>query len=137
MMKLLIKHGADPNYPCEEAITGTPLQATLIAYEAENPHVKEMVDYLMANDADVTAQGGLFGFPINAAALKGTPTLISRLLGNGAKIEVMDHMGRAPIHVAGFHGIENFQAVVDLSGEIGRRDEMGRTALHWASQPGR
>lgn len=96
-----------------------------------------MVDYLIANSADVTAEGGLFRFPINAAAFQGTPTLISRLVNYGATIDVMDHMGGATIHVAVFHGIKNFQTIVDWGGDINRRDEIGRTAVHWASQTGR
>lgn len=76
MMKLLIKHWADPNYPCEDAVTGAPLQAELTAHDAKNSRVDEIVDYLIANGADVTAEGGLFRFPINAAAFQGTPTLI-------------------------------------------------------------
>lgn len=119
MMKLLIKHWADPNYPCEDAVTGAPLQAEPTAHDAKNSRVDEMVDYLIAKGADVTAEGGLFRFPINAAAFQGTPTLISRLVNNGATIDVMD------------------QTIVDLGGDINSWDEMGRTAAHWASQPGR
>ncbi|KHO10958.1 hypothetical protein MAA_11495 [Metarhizium robertsii ARSEF 23] len=119
MMKLLIKHWADPNCPCEDAVTGAPLQAELTAHDAKNSRVDEIVDYLIAKGADVTAEGGLFRFPINAAAFQGTPTLTSRLVNNGATIDVMD------------------QTIVYLGGDINSWDEMGRTAAHWASQPGR
>ena len=137
MMKMLIEHGADVNQACD-GLPGTPIQAALLRYDAEPPHpVEEMVNYLIAHGADVTAEGGLLRYPLNAAALKGTPSLISLLLEKGAKTDVRDGMGRMPVHAAAFHGIDNFQTIIDRDGDINSRDEMGRTALHWAAQPGR
>lgn len=137
VMKLLVEHDADVNQPCD-GLAGTPLQATCLQYSSSSPRlVEEMVHYLLEHGADVSAEGGLLRFPIIAAALNGTPSLISLLLEKGAKTDVRDGMGRMPIHTAAFHGIDNYQAILDNGGDINARDEMGRTALHCAAQPGR
>lgn len=78
-VKFLVEQGANVNQPCD-GLNGTPLQAIILRGEGENdPSLEEMVRYLLDEEeqahvrpresrADVTAQGGLLGFPIVAAA---------------------------------------------------------------------
>ncbi|KAL6878817.1 ankyrin repeat-containing domain protein [Trichoderma novae-zelandiae] len=138
LLKFLVENGANVNQVVTYGIAGTPLQAACIAYVTDDERiVGRMVDYLLAHDADVTAEGGLFGNALNAAACATTPTTIKALLDKGALVDIRDSFGRMPIHSAAFHGIDNFGAILDAGGDISVKDYTGRTALHWAVQPGR
>ncbi|KAM0415652.1 hypothetical protein ACHAPT_013402 [Fusarium lateritium] len=148
-VKFLVEQGANVNQPCD-GMPGTPLQAICLRGEEPNlPSPEEMIRYLLDEEeehpharsresrADVTVQGGLLGFPINAAALRATPNVINLILDQkGATVDVRDNMGRMPIHFAALNGIRNFEVILDKGGDINAKDKMGRTALHWAAQAG-
>ncbi|UKZ73022.1 hypothetical protein TrVFT333_000661 [Trichoderma virens FT-333] len=135
--KLLINAGANMNVT-DFGIAGTPLQAACLPYATgEDRIIDKMVDYLLDHGADVTLEGGFVGTALHAAAYAATPVTIKTLLDKGAMVNVLDPMGRLPIHAAAFHGIDNFDAILGAGGDITARDGMGRTALHWAAQPGR
>ncbi|KAJ4321999.1 hypothetical protein N0V84_005046 [Fusarium piperis] len=147
-VKFLIEQGANVNQACD-GLPGTPLQAIILRGEEPNtPSTEEMLRYLLDEEehlharpresrADVTVQGGLLGFPINAAALRSTPNVINLILEKkGATVDVRDRMGRMPIHLAALNGIRNFEVMLENGGDINAKDKMGRTALHWAAQSG-
>ncbi|SPO04697.1 related to ankyrin 1 [Cephalotrichum gorgonifer] len=137
IVEFLLKKGADVNQTCY-GMAGTPLQAAFLTIRPNySPWtIEQVVECLLQHGADATAEAGLLSFPINAAALGGTPSLINLLLGKGATVNVRDVMGRMPVHFSAFQGKENLQEVVDTGGDIRSRDKMGRTALHWAAQRG-
>jgi ankyrin repeat protein len=147
-VKFLVEQGANVNQPCD-GLNGTPLQAIILRNQGANdPSPEEMVRYLLDEEehphvrpresrADVTAQGGLLGFPIIAAAFSATPNVINLILEQkGATVDVRDKMGRMPIHLAALNGMSNFEVILENSGDINAKDKMGRTALHFAAQSG-
>ncbi|KAI8722553.1 hypothetical protein NCS52_00399300 [Fusarium sp. LHS14.1] len=147
-VKLLVEQGANVNQSCY-GLNGTPLQAIILRGEGEDdPSPEAMVRYLLDEEeqahvrpresrADVTAPGGLLGFPIIAAALRTTPNIINLILEQtGATVDVRDGMGRMPIHLAALNGIRNFEVILENGGDINSKDKMGRTALHFAAQSG-
>ncbi|TFB03946.1 Ankyrin-3 [Trichoderma ghanense] len=139
VLKYLVENGAHVNQVVEYGIAGTPLQAACLAYVDDETEriVDKMVEYLLAHGADVTIEGGLNGNALNAAACAATPTIIKWFLDKGAVVDLRDPFGRMPIHSAAFHGIDNLEVVLDAGGHITAKDYTGRTALHWAVQPGR
>ncbi|KAM6524138.1 hypothetical protein FSOLCH5_004742 [Fusarium solani] len=147
-VKFLVEQGANVNQPCD-GLNGTPLQAIILRNQGANdPSPEEMVRYLLDEEehphvrpresrADVTAQGGLLGFPIIAAAFSATPNVINLILEQkGATVDVRDKMGRMPIHLAALNGMSNFEVILENGGDINAKDKMGRTALHFAAQSG-
>ncbi|KAH7271898.1 hypothetical protein MRS44_004360 [Fusarium solani] len=147
-VKFLVEQGANVNQPCD-GLNGTPLQAIILRNQGANdPSPEEMVRYLLDEEehphvrpresrADVTAQGGLLGFPIIAAAFSATPNVINLILEQkGATVDVRDEMGRMPIHLAALNGMSNFEVILENGGDINAKDKMGRTALHFAAQSG-
>lgn len=135
--KMLVEHGADVNCTVS-GVPGSPLQSACLQFSrSRDNYAEEIVHYLVEKGADVTARGGLVGSPISAAALGGTPSLVSLLLDKGATTDVSDGMGRMPIHFAASYGIDNFQLILEAGGDIKASDKTRRTALHWAAQHGR
>ncbi|KAL7942120.1 ankyrin repeat-containing domain protein [Trichoderma barbatum] len=138
IIKFLVENGANVNQVTTYGVAGTPLQAACLPYASgEDRIVDKMVDYLIAHGADVTLEGGFVGTALHAAAYAATPITIKTLLDKGAIVDILDPMGHVPIHAAAFHGIDNFDAILEAGGDIKARDSMGRAALHWAVQPGR
>ncbi|PTB57717.1 hypothetical protein M431DRAFT_479284 [Trichoderma harzianum CBS 226.95] len=138
LVKFFVENGANVNQVTDFGIAGTPLQAACLPYASgEDRIIDKVVDYLLDHGADVTLEGGYAGTALHAAAYAATPTTIKTLLDKGALVKAIDPMGRYPIHAAAFHGIDNFDAILAAGGDITVRDGIGRTALHWAAQPGR
>ncbi|KAK4656987.1 hypothetical protein QC762_0041250 [Podospora pseudocomata] len=138
MVKLLVEHGADINHSCE-GIAGTPLSAVCVAYGHSDPsQVEEVIRYLFEKGVDVNAAGGLFRYPILAAAYNAPVNVVNQFLQKGAKVNTKDGMGRSPIHMAACRGgTENMEALLQAGGDIKATDGHQRTALHWAAAAGR
>lgn len=52
----------------------------------DNPECLEVVQFLLSKNADVNAEGGLFGRPLQAASASGWVQMVELLLRNGALI---------------------------------------------------
>ncbi|KAK7732718.1 Ankyrin repeat domain-containing protein 61 [Diaporthe eres] len=133
IIKLLLESGADANQ-VGSIVDGSPLQTA-----CENVIAgKEMIEYLLEHGADLHAQAGSTGFAISAAAKYGTPEIINLLLQRGATVNVVDALGRSPIHVSCVGGTLNFQEIYKAGGNHNLRgkDNLGRTVFHWAAQHG-
>ncbi|KAL8959941.1 MAG: hypothetical protein Q9193_003270 [Seirophora villosa] len=93
----------------------------------------EMMDILIANEADLEACDDEEETPIFEAAASGSTTLVARLLYHGADIEARNREGRTPLHRA---VIWQSAPVVELllshGAEIDARDYRDRTPLHKA-----
>ncbi|KUI54183.1 Ankyrin-1 [Cytospora mali] len=133
MAKLLVDAGADVNHTVRR-FHGTPLQCACLASPSE--HGKELVEYLIENGADVTAQGSLFGSAVSAAAAISTPEVLKLLLDRGASTNSPDAMGRMPIHLSAKRSYENYKVILRAGGNANVKDKLGRNVLHWAAQNG-
>lgn len=132
-VKLLVESGADINRVARSDV-GSPIQTACRNAKAG----KEMVEYLLERGADLHAQAGTSGFAISSAASHGTPEIISLLLQKGATANVIDAMGRAPIHISCVGGALNFQEIYKAGGNqnLRDRDKLKRSVFHWAAQHG-
>ncbi|KAH0498228.1 hypothetical protein TgHK011_005494 [Trichoderma gracile] len=138
VLEYLVENGANVNQVVTYGIAGTPLQAACLAYVGDSERiVDKMVEYLLAHGADVTVEGGLNGNALNAAACAATPDIVKLFLDKGAVVDIRDPFGRMPVHSAAFHGIDNLEVILNAGGDVNAKDFTGRTALHWAVQPGR
>ncbi|CAG8956335.1 hypothetical protein HYFRA_00003715 [Hymenoscyphus fraxineus] len=136
LVKMLVDHGSDINLSlgCNH---GTPLQCVCLASDDSNyENIKDMMRYLIANGADVKAEGGLFGSVIGSAAMVASSDAIRLLLEHGAPLDIMDDMERLPIHHASNNCLDVFKMLVKAGGDISVRDKLRRTTLHCAAQYG-
>ncbi|KAL7814629.1 ankyrin repeat-containing domain protein [Trichoderma aethiopicum] len=138
VLKYVVENGANVNQVVPLGIAGTPLQAACMAFVTDSDrNVEQMVEYLLDHGADVTVEGGLNGNALNAAACAASPDIVKLFLDKGAVVDIRDPFGRMPVHSAAFHGIDNLEVILNAGGDVSIKDFTGRTALHWAVQPGR
>lgn len=132
-VKLFVESGADVNIVGKSDI-GSPLQTACRNSKAG----KEMIEYLLDHGADLHAQAGTTGSAVSSAALYGTPEIISLLLQRGATANVVDAMGRTPLHFSCVGGVLNFQEIYKAGGNhnLGYKDKFQRTVFHWVAQHG-
>ncbi|KAK5656678.1 hypothetical protein OQA88_4658 [Cercophora sp. LCS_1] len=138
MVKLLLENeytAADINVAAP-SMYGTPLIAACMHWSNYEDNIAEIVQLLINRGVDINGKGGLIGYPLNAAAFVAGPAIIDMLVQNGARTDVKDDMGRAPVHYAALHSLEAFQKVIDIGCDVGLKDITGRTPLMWAAQPG-
>lgn len=139
MVKTLVLRGANIKFSSEGWLGG-PLTAAFFPFaETADPRRRrtEMLQCLMALGADVNATGGLLGRPINAALVE-DPRMMALLLKKGAQVDLVDDMGRSPIHFATTREVDDkdlyyFPAIIHAGGDRLARDGLGRTTLHWAA----
>jgi ankyrin repeat protein len=127
----LIQHGADVNARDPH---GNMIQAAGSV---------DMLDFLVANGADVNGIGYESGNAVILASYKAQVEKLKRLIDHGANVNqpAVDD-GRTALHVAagwGYQG-EGSLAIIRLLLEYGARidarDLRGQTPLHWAVQEG-
>lgn len=133
IVKLLLENGADVHQIGNNA-AGSPLQAA-----CENKEIaKEMIECLLEYGADLLEQVGTRGFVISTAAVHSTPETINFVLQRGATVNVVDTLGRHPIHMSCVGGTLNFREIYKAGGNhnLREKDNLGRTLFHWAAQHG-
>lgn len=137
-LEMLIQAGADVNL-VTTGTAGTPLQSAARCWNvATSQEMQEkMIRYLLEEGkADVNVVGGMQGCALNAVCGWSTSDMVSLLLKNGAKTDVVDEMGRAVIHYAAMQSLDNLQQIISAGVEVNTKDAMGRTAMHWAVTSG-
>ena len=98
----LLDQGEDIN---RNSRNGAPLHVAILADR------QEVVELLIANNADVNALSSTFGTPLHVAALKGSAAITSLLIANGANVTARDSIGLTPLHLAAEKG---YLAVAEL-----------------------
>jgi ankyrin repeat protein len=72
---------------------------------------KDVVEFLLANKADVNAKAKNGSTPLHLAAGKGNKEIVELLLANNADVNAVDNEGWSPVHSAVFF---NQKAIADL-----------------------
>jgi ankyrin repeat protein len=91
----------------------------------------DIVKSLLANGADITARGGNYIKPLNAATTENSDTASRFLIENGAEVNIMDNTGRRPLHNACIHGNAELARILLESGaDVEARDSAGGSSMH-------
>jgi hypothetical protein len=101
----LVKAHPDLVSSADEKYGQTPLHVA-----AFNDH-KDVVEFLLANKADVNAKAENGSTPLHLAAAKGNLDIVELLLANKADIDAVDKQGWSPLHSAitwGQKSVEDF-----------------------------
>lgn len=136
-VKLLLKASADPND--QHHISGNAVNAACMRLHKDEEETLAIVKVLLEGDkrkADPNSMGGLYGFPLSTAAFCQPIPITKFLLDAGARVNVQDAMGRAPIHFAAYRNVAMFDLLHDAGADLSVRDKMGRTVAHCAVQSG-
>ena len=104
-MRLLLKHGADPNITTTQGTTALMAAAGVnwVFFQTfdEGPEkLLEVVRFCVELGQDVNAANSMGLTPIMGAANRGSDDIIQFLLEKGAKLDVKDKEGRTPMNWA-------------------------------------
>lgn len=124
-VEALLRHGASVN-PKICGDYGTPLQA------ASSGGFLDIVNLLLANDADPNTQGGKYSYAIIAAARGCYDKILKALIQAGARLNVKDtHDGRTPLMNAAEYSSSSYAVKLLCShgAKVGIRDKLNDTAL--------
>ena len=120
----LLDQGTDIN---RNSRGGTPLHVAILADR------QLVVEFLIANDADVNALSSTFGMPLHVAALKGSAVITSLLIANGADVTARDSLGLTPLHFAAEPGhLGVAELLIDAGADVNAAADDGETPLHMA-----
>ncbi|EHK19775.1 uncharacterized protein TRIVIDRAFT_203361 [Trichoderma virens Gv29-8] len=132
MVQILIKNGADTNHVCPSAY-GTPL-ITALQRRGKNIDklVEKIVKLLLEHGAVPNRFAGFLGFPIIAASIACSPSVIQLLLSQKVSVDVTDAFGRKPAHFACYNSLEALNILGVPDSDFAVRDIVGRVPLHYA-----
>ena len=102
VMKLLLKHGADPNIPTFAGTTALMAAAGVNwvfdqTYDEGQPALLEAVKLCVELGLDVNAVNSMGLTAVHGAANRGSDEIIKYLVSLGAKVNVRDKEGRTPM----------------------------------------
>jgi ankyrin repeat protein len=102
VMKLLLKHGADPNIPTYSGTTALMAAAGVNwvfdqTFDEGQPALLEAVKLCVELGMDVNAVNSMGLTALHGAANRGSDEIIRYLVQQGAKVEVKDAEGRTPL----------------------------------------
>jgi len=120
----LLDQGEDIN---RNSRNGAPLHVAILADR------QEVVEFLIANDADVNALSYTFGMPLHVAALKGSAVITSLLIANGADVTARDELGLTPLHLAAERGrLGVAELLINAGADVNATANERETPLHMA-----
>jgi ankyrin repeat protein len=126
-MQLLLNNGADVN--AQGGGFGNALQAASV-----NGNL-EVVQLLVDEGADVKTQGGIYGNALQAASFNGRLEVVQLLVDEGADVNAQGGIyGNALLAASDQDHINVIKLLLRFTTET---DDLGRTALFWASRNGR
>jgi ankyrin len=102
IMKLLLKHGADPNIPTFAGTTALMAAAGVNwvfdqTYDEGQPALLEAVKLCVELGLDVNAVNSMGLTAVHGAANRGSDEILKYLASQGAKLDVKDKEGRTPL----------------------------------------
>jgi len=102
VMKLLLKHGADPNIPTFSGTTALMAAAGVNwvfdqTYDEGQPALLEAVKLCVELGMDVNAVNSMGLTALHGAANRGSDEIIRYLVQRGARVDVKDAEGRTPL----------------------------------------
>jgi ankyrin repeat protein len=129
-VKMLLKD--NPNLISSKDNQGwTPLH-TAAAYGH-----KEIVELLLASNAEVNAKDNGGGTPLCFAASNGKKEVAELLLAKGAEVNSKSNRHSTPLHTAAFNDHEDIAKLLLANGaEVNAKDDDGNTPLHDAASGG-
>ncbi|MEV6106422.1 ankyrin repeat domain-containing protein [Streptomyces sp. NPDC051940] len=123
LVRVLLRHGADPDAPGPQDEDGLPLCAA-----ACWGHTEAVAELITAG-ADVNLREWDGNTALLWAAENGHTSTLRLLLGHGADTSVADEAGRTPLHRAAARGsLQVVEALVQAGADTTARDDEGLTA---------
>lgn len=133
--KVLVDGGADINAECncpnvEEEPRWSPLVAAI------RKDRKEIVDFLLAKNAEVNRKSGAGDTPLIAAAGQANVEMVQKLLGKGADVNATDQNGWTPLMEAAISSrstaVDVMAILVEKGANVNGKDNDCGTALMFA-----
>lgn len=130
--KVLVDGGADINAECNcPKVEEEPRWSPLVA--AIRKDRKEIVDFLLAKNAELNRKSGTGATALITAASEGDAAIVRKLLGKGADVNATDQNGGTPLmEAAGRSGntaVELMTILMEKGASVNAKDNEGWTAL--------
>jgi ankyrin repeat protein len=109
---------------------------TALSWAANQCH-KDVVEFLLAHDAEVRTKNNDGAAPLDGAAVNGCEDVAELLLAKGADVNAKDNGGGTPLHTSAFGGHKGFAELLLAHGaDVNAKDNDGLTPLHLAARKG-
>jgi ankyrin repeat protein len=109
---------------------------TPLHWAAQNGH-KDVVESLLANNAEVNARNSNGDTPLHDAVLKSHKQVAELLLNNGAEVNAKNQDGIMPLYMAARSGNKYVTKLLLTHGaDVNAKDNNGRAPLHIAAHKG-
>ena len=113
----------------KDASGDTPLHAAIAAKAGKN-----LVELLLASNADVNARGANGATPLHLAAVSGDQSLVQQLLDHKADINARQNTGETILHLTACQGnLQMAEFLLANKADVNIRDAGGNTPLHCAA----
>lgn len=131
--QLLLAAGANVNGTDDKGFTALH-QACMVNWPGQG----DVVRWLIANGADISAHACNLGYPLHIAALNGCTEHIRVLHAAGADIHARNRAGATPLHTACVFGqVEAVRLLLELGADPAAKNNAGNTPAELAAAFGR